>query len=74
MLSENNTVNSETFARVLFSRIGEITLLLTDISKSRPCHEFLMSQICVLMLFVKIKISRKFTNLQYFEGKPSSKS
>ena len=73
------TVNSEIFARVLFSRnfdmhsfvkikssrIGEITLSFTHISKSHPCCEFLMSQICVLTLFAKIKFSRKFPNLQY---------
>ena len=49
------TINSEIFARVLFSRnfayakfrenkpsrIGEITLSFTDIGKSRPCRAFL---------------------------------
>ena len=72
------TVNSEIFARVYFrktshlrsfvkinpSRIGEFTLFFTGIGKSHPCREFLTSQICVLTLFVKIKFSRKFPNLQ----------
>ena len=56
-LCGTGTVNSEIFARVLFSRnmrsfvkinssrIGEITLSLTDIGISRPCHEFSTSQI-----------------------------
>ena len=52
------------FVKIKSSRIGEITLSFTDISKSCPCHEFLTSQICVLTLFAKIKFSRKFPNLQ----------
>ena len=39
----------------------EITLSFTDIGKSRHCHDFLMSKICVLTVFAKIKIERKFT-------------
>ena len=72
------TVNSEIFAGVYFretshmrsfvkiksSRIGEITISFTNISKSRYCREFPTSQICVLTLFAKIKLSRKFPNLQ----------
>ena len=70
------TVNSEIFARVLFSRNnmrsfvkikpsqnGNITLSFTDVGKSCPCREFFTSQI--LTLFAKIKCSRKFLNLQY---------
>ena len=73
------TVNSEIFARVLFSRnfayakfvkikpsrIGETTLSFTDLCKSRPCREFSTSQICVVTLFAKINFSLKFPNLQY---------
>ena len=73
-----NTVNSEitrgfyfcktyhmrSFMKIKPSRIGEITLSFTDIGKSRPCPEFLTSQICVLRLFTKIKFPRKFPNLQ----------
>ena len=67
-----HTVNSEIFAKVLFSRNlrsfvkikssrkGEITLSFTDMSKSCP----FASQVCLLMLFAKIKFSRKFLNLQ----------
>ena len=69
-----NKVNSDIFARVLFSRNfvkikptqnGEITLSFTDIVKPCPSREFLASQICHLMLFAKIKFPRKFPNLQY---------
>ena len=38
--------------------------LFTDIGKSYPSCEFLTSQICLLTLFAKIKLSRKFPNLQ----------
>ena len=66
--------NLEIFVRVLFSRnfmkikssqIGEIPLSFSDIGKSRLCCEFVMSKICVIKLFAKIKFSRKFPNLQY---------
>ena len=53
------------FVKIKSSRIGEITLSFTDIGISRPCHEFSRLQICVLMLFAKIKFSRIFPNLQY---------
>ena len=69
------TVNLENFARVYFhmrsfvkikpSRNGKITLSFTDIRISCPSREFLTSQICLLMLFAKINLSRKFPNLQY---------
>ena len=49
------------FVKIKSSWIGEITLSLTDINKSRPCREFWTSQICVLTLFAKIKFSQKFT-------------
>ena len=44
----------------------------TDICKSCPSREFLESQICLLMLFVKIKFSRKFLDLQYVGWKSVS--
>ena len=58
--TEGNAVNSEIFARGLFShrrsfmkikssQNGEITLLFTDIGKSCPSHKFLTSQIYLLM-------------------------
>ena len=71
------TVNSEIYARVLFSRnfayakLGEnkilqrITLPFTNIGKSCPSGNFLSSQICLKSLFAKIKLSRKFPDLQY---------
>ena len=55
------TVNLEIFVEIKSSRIGKITLSFTDISKSRPCREFLTSQICVLTLFCKNKILSKFS-------------
>ena len=72
------TVNPEIFARVLFSRNfayakfrenkpsrnDEITLSLIDIGKSCLSREFFTSLICLLMLFAKIKFSRKFPDLQ----------
>ena len=58
------TVNLETFARALFSRmpsfvkikssrIGGIILSFTDVGKSCPSCEFLTLQICLLTLFAK---------------------
>ena len=74
-----NTVNAEIFARIIFSRNfadakfrenktlakWRITISFTEKYKSCPSREFLASQICLLMLFAKIKFSRKFPNLQY---------
>ena len=51
--------------KVNSSRKGEITLLFTDIGKSCPSSKFLMSQLCLLKLFAKIKFSLKFPNLQH---------
>ena len=42
------------FVKIKSSRIGEISLPFTDISKSRPCHEFSTLQICILTLLAKI--------------------
>ena len=44
---------------------GKITLSFIDIGKSCLNREFLSSLICLLILFAKIKFSRKFPNLQY---------
>ena len=73
------TVKLEIFARVLFSRKfvrslvkinpsqnGEITSMFTDVGKSVSGHEFLMSQICSLTLFAKIKFSPKFSEFTGF--------
>ena len=46
-----------TFMKIKSSQNAEIALLFTDICKSCPSHEFLASQICLLTLFVKIKLS-----------------
>ena len=55
----------ERFIFAKLSGYGEITLSFTDIGKSCPGHdEFLSLQICLLRLFVKIKFSLKFPNLQ----------
>ena len=53
------------FMKINSSQNGNITLSFIDIGKSRPSHNLLMSQICLLTLFEKIKFSRKFPNLQY---------
>ena len=46
------------FVKIKPSRIG-------NIGKSCPVHEFFTSQICLLTLFAKIKLSQKFPNTQY---------
>ena len=58
----NNTVNSEIFVRVSFSRNfkiyvkikslqrGEITLSTIDICKSHPSHEIFQLQVCLLKI------------------------
>ena len=76
--NEFYTVNPEIFARVYFretshmrsfvkikpSRNGEITLTFIDMAKSCLSREFFTSLICLLMLFAKVKFSRKFPDLQ----------
>ena len=47
------------------SRYGKITLTFIDIGKSCISREFSTTLICLLMLFAKIKFSRKLLNLQY---------
>ena len=74
VLSSGYTVNSEIFVSALFLRNfafrenktpakWQITLSFVDICK--PClgREFFTSLICLLMLFAKIKFSRKIPNL-----------
>ena len=53
------------FVKIKSSQNSEITLSFTDIENSCPSREFLVSQISLLTLFVKIKFSRKFPDLQY---------
>ena len=53
------------FVKIESPRNAEMTILFTDIFKSCPSRKFLASQICLLMLFAKIKYSRKFPDLQY---------
>ena len=63
------------FARVLFSRLRsfvkikslrnvEISLSFADLGKSCPSRETLTSQLFLVTLFAKIKLSRKFLDLQ----------
>ena len=54
----------QSFGKIKPSRIGDITLSITDIGKSCPVHDFLRHK-CLLTLFAKIKFSRKFLDLQY---------
>ena len=52
------------FTYIKSSRNGEITLSFTDEGKSCPTRDIIVSQICNLPLFAKIKFSRKFPDLQ----------
>ena len=55
------------FTKIRPSRNGKITLSFIDNYTGKSClsREFFTSLICLLMLFPKIKFSRKFPNLQY---------
>ena len=53
------------FVKIKTSRNGKITLSFNDIGKSCLSRDFFTSLICLLLLFAKIKFSRKFPNLQY---------
>ena len=55
----------QSFVKIKSLRNGEITLSFTDAGKLCPSREFLVSQICLLTLFMKIKFSRKFSDLHY---------
>ena len=79
LLIESYTVNLEIFARTLFSRNfayakfrenkihakWQNSLSFIDIRKPCLSRQFFTSLICLLMLFAKIKFTRKFPNLQY---------
>ena len=52
----------QSFMKIKSSRNAEITMSFADICKSCPSREFLASQICLLMLFAKIKFSRKYSH------------
>ena len=54
------------FVKIKPSRSGKITLSFIDIGKVYLSRDFFTSLICLLMLFAKIKFSRKFPNLQFF--------
>ena len=56
----------QSFVKIKPSRNGKITLSFIDIGK--PCLSrdfFYIILICLLLLFAKIKFTRKFPNLQY---------
>ena len=48
----------------------KITLSFIDKGKSCLSYEFITSLVRLLMLFAKIKFSRKFPNLQYIDKDP----
>ena len=55
LFRENSQMRS--FVIIKSSRNGEITLSFTDVGKLCPSRGFLVSQICLLTLFAKIKFS-----------------
>ena len=55
------------FVKIKPSRNGKITLSFIDTGKPCLSGDFSTSLICLLMLFAKIKFSRKFPNLQYWK-------
>ena len=59
------TSHMRSFVKIKPSRNGKITLSFIDKGKSCLICVFFTSLICLLMLFAKIKFSRKFPNLQY---------
>ena len=48
------------FVKIKSSQNGEITQSFTDIDKTCLSREFVTSQICLLTLFAKIKLSENF--------------
>ena len=50
--------------KIKLSQNGKVTLSFIDKGKSCLSRKFFTSLICLLMLFAKIKFSRKFPNLQ----------
>ena len=65
--TDNNTDTSHmgSCVKKQSSQKGENTLSFTDIGTPCPSREFLTSQICLLTLFAKINVSRKFQDIQY---------
>ena len=59
------TLQMRSFVKINPSRNGKINLSFTDFHISCPIREFPTSQICLSILFAKIKFSREFLNLQY---------
>ena len=53
------------FVKIKSSQNGKITLPFTNIGKSCPSPNFLSSQICLKSFLTKIKLARKFPDLQY---------
>ena len=63
------TSHMQIFVKIKHSRNGNITQSFTDIRISCHSHEFLTSQMCLLMLFAKIKFSQKiriYRRLRWF--------
>ena len=58
----------QSFVKTKPWRNGEITMSFTDIGKSCLTCEFLSSQLCLLMLFAKIKVSRKTSEFTVYKG------
>ena len=54
------------FLKIETKRNDKITLSFTDVGKSGPHRDFSTWQICLLMLFAKIKFSRKFPNFTVY--------
>ena len=55
------------FVKIKPSQSGEIILAFTDMDEPWPSRDFFTSQICLLLLFAKIKFSQKFPFFQYFQ-------
>ena len=53
------------FVKIKPSLNDKITRSFIDIGKPCLSREFFTSLICLIMIFAKIKFSRKFPNLQY---------
>ena len=60
------------FVKIKSSQKGEITLPTTDIGESYHSRENFQSKVCLLTLFVKLKFSRKFPDLQYIHHRKGS--
>ena len=57
------------FVKIKPSRNDKLTLSFINIGKFCLKRDFFTSLMCLLMLFAKIKFSRKFPNLQYIASK-----